>query len=248
MMSRKREIAESFGDRAGYYEQNAGIQLSVAERLAGYLPEITAPRVLEIGAGTGFLSGFLLKKYPEGRFTISDISERMLAVCRGKFKDHANCSFELMDGEYPAACGSFDLVVSSMALQWFGDAEAGLERQRALLSEGGQVFYAMPGPESFREWRQASEAAGVDPGLLDCRAPPGVFAESMERADYADALKFLRSLSQIGAGVPREGYAPSNNLVRACRHFDAHFQGKITWHILYGRLDSSRSRPSRIPE
>lgn len=35
------------------------------------------PCILDIGAGTGLLSAFLMKRYPEASFTLIDISERM---------------------------------------------------------------------------------------------------------------------------------------------------------------------------
>jgi tRNA (cmo5U34)-methyltransferase len=44
--------------------------------------EGTTPRILDIGAGTGFLSELLLTKYPKGSLSLIDISEAMLAIAK----------------------------------------------------------------------------------------------------------------------------------------------------------------------
>ena len=65
MLSRRSaEVATSFGARAGSYELHADLQRGVAERLARLLPPLDAPRVLELGCGTGLLSRHLIERYP----------------------------------------------------------------------------------------------------------------------------------------------------------------------------------------
>ena len=40
------------------------------------------PRILEVGCGTGILTEFLIKKYPNASFEITDISGSMLEECK----------------------------------------------------------------------------------------------------------------------------------------------------------------------
>jgi hypothetical protein len=49
--------------------------------------------------------------------------------------------------------------------------------------------------------------------------------------------------------TPREGYAPlaAGALRRAVRAADETHGGRITWHIVYGRLAASQSSPSISP-
>ncbi len=56
-------------------------------------------------------------------------------------------------------------------------------------------------------------------------------------------------MKAVGGLTPREGYAPLSPgaLRRAIRAADATHGGRITWHIVYGRLTASVSSPSISP-
>ena len=43
------------------------------------------PEILDVGAGTGLLSAFLLEKFPDARLTLMDISENMLEMAKKRF-------------------------------------------------------------------------------------------------------------------------------------------------------------------
>ena len=64
-----------------------------------------------------------------------------------------------------------------------------------------------------------------------------------------DTLGFLRRMKAVGGLTPREGYAalPPGRLRRAIRAADRQHGGRITWHIVYGRLAASQSSPSISP-
>ena len=66
LSNRSAAIAQSFGARAASYEEHADLQRTVAKRLARLLPPLAAPRVLELGCGTGLFSRHLLARYPTG--------------------------------------------------------------------------------------------------------------------------------------------------------------------------------------
>ena len=73
LSNRSAAIAQSFGARAASYEENADLQRTVAKRLACLLPQLAAPRVLELGCGTGLFSRHLLARYPDGAFVFTDL-------------------------------------------------------------------------------------------------------------------------------------------------------------------------------
>jgi malonyl-CoA O-methyltransferase len=69
-----------------------------------------------------------------------------------------------MDGECPdLGDRRFDLIVSSMAVQWFTDLAAGLARLHALLRPGGVLAATTLGAGTFPEWHGLCSAAGVEP-------------------------------------------------------------------------------------
>lgn len=241
---RSAAIADAFGARATSYEEHAGLQREVAARLAGLLPDLTRPRVLELGCGTGLFSRHLVARYPEGRFVLTDAAPAMLAECRHNLAP-ALCSdigFEVMDASRPGGDGPFDLIASSMALHWLSEPAQSLERLRALLAPGGVLLYSALGPESFTEWRAVLNALRLPSGLSELPALPGVIAEERLTPD-ASALAFLKRIKAVGGLTPREGYRPlpPGALRRAIRAADASHGGRIAWHIVYGRMVSNPS-------
>jgi malonyl-CoA O-methyltransferase len=247
------KIAQSFSARAESYESHAGLQSAVAARLAGFLPELTRPRVLELGCGTGLFSRHLVRRYPEGRFVMTDVAPAMIAECRRNLASlsPAQISYEVMDAGQAGGHAGLDLIVSSMTLHWLADPVSSLERLRWLLNPGGLLLYATLGPESFAEWRAGLASCGLESGLAENPPLPGVVDEEKLAPD-ADTLSFLRRVKAVGGFTPREGYRRQSPgaLRRAIRATDSQFGGRVTWHIVYGAVsapEASLSSPSATP-
>jgi malonyl-CoA O-methyltransferase len=250
LSNRSAAIAQSFGARAETYDDHADLQRTVATRLARLLPPLAAPRVLELGCGTGLFSRHLLARYPDGTFLFTDLAPSMVEQCRMNLAGAGGkcVALDIMDAARPTADGPFDLIAMSMTLHWLSDSEAALDALGKRLAPNGVMIYAAIGGESFPEWRNALVAQGLPIGLLDIPDLPGIVDEEKLIVD-ADALGFLRRMKAIGGLTPREGYAPlpAGALRRAVRAADETHGGRITWHIVYGRLVASQSRPSISP-
>jgi malonyl-CoA O-methyltransferase len=247
---RSAAVARSFGARAASYEEHAGLQRAVAERLALLLPPLASPRVLELGCGTGLFSRHLLARYPDGTFVFSDLAPSMVEQCRRNLanRGRGHVSFEVMDAARPAIDGPFDLIATSMTLHWLIDPSATLNTLRQLLAPDGVLVYATIGGKSFPEWRDVLTAQGLPIGLLEIPGLPGIVDEQRLVAD-PDTLGFLRRVKAIGGLTPREGYAhlSAGALRRAIRAADEKHGGRITWHIAYGRMSASQWSPSMSP-
>ena len=90
----KAAVAAAFGAAADTYDDKADVQRAAAERLAQRLSALdlpAAPRVLEIGCGTGLLSR-ALAGMKTSELVISDISEPMVARCRMSARGRAGPS------------------------------------------------------------------------------------------------------------------------------------------------------------
>jgi malonyl-CoA O-methyltransferase len=239
LSGRSAAVAESFGARAADYEAHAGLQRAVADRLALLLPELERPRVLELGCGTGLFSRHLVNRYPQGRFILTDAAPAMIAECRRNLAPArpARIGYEVMDAGEAGGHADLDLIVSSMTLHWLADPVASLERLRRLLAPSGVLLYATLGQESFAEWRAVLAGLSLPSGLADIQALPGIVEEERVVPD-TNALAFLRRMKAVGGLTPREDYAPltPGALRRAIRAADAKHGGRITWHIVYGRL------------
>src|SRR3546814_14322438 len=64
-----------------------------------------------------------------------------------------------MDGEAPIFEGEwFDLILSSLAFQWFDDLGGAVGRLAGLLRPGGSLIFSTLGRGSFARWRSAHAA------------------------------------------------------------------------------------------
>jgi len=250
LSNRSAAIAPSFGARAHTYDDHADLQRTVAEHLARLLPPLAVPRVLELGCGTGLFSRHLLARYPDGTFLFTDLAPSMAEQCRRNLAGLGTkrVSFEVMDAARPTADGPFDLIAMSMTLHWLADPEAALATLRKRLAADGVLIFATIGSKSFPEWRDALDLQGLPIGILDIPDLPGIVDEEELTVDV-DTLGFLCRMKVIGGLTPREGYAPltAGALRRAIRAADKKHGGRITWHIVYGRLAASQSSPSLSP-
>lgn len=240
LSDRLQKIASSFGAKASQYDRYAGLQKVCAAKLAAYFPRMKNPAVLEVGCGTGFVTDYLLRTYPDGVFTITDIAPEMIACCADKYAA-PNVSFSVMDGQSLPKDARYDLIVLGMTAQWFDDPCAVLEMLRGHLMPRGQIIYSAPGAHSFTAWKNIVAGVSVDNGLLTYPEWPGVEARETVMLDYGRVEHFLKSLKDIGAHLPRDG-APILHPValrKACRMYNDRHGGKVEWEIVYGVLQAA---------
>ncbi|XYH94915.1 SDR family NAD(P)-dependent oxidoreductase [Sorangium sp. So ce1128] len=110
-------------------------------------------RVLEVGAGTGGLTAYLVPVLPPDRtrYHFTDISAAFLHTAKEKLAAHRFITFDLLDLEQDPesqgyAAGEYDLVVASDAIHATADLSASLDNLRRLLAPGGvaAIIEAMP--------------------------------------------------------------------------------------------------------
>jgi len=74
------------------------------------------PAILDIGAGTGLLTGMLLEVYPGGCVTLVDVSGQMLRVARNRFQGKGNMRFVTADYRSGDLGGPFDIICSALSI------------------------------------------------------------------------------------------------------------------------------------
>ena len=208
------QVASAF-HHARNYDRHAPVQRAVAEGLAERILALDLPlqaRVLEIGCGTGFLGSALIGRLEYAHYWMTDIAPGMLDRARERFAGCNDISFAQMDGARPTIEGPFDLICSSLAMQWIGDLPKAIARLRALLAPGGRLAFTTLAAGSFAEWRSAY--GDVMPGTPDYPSAEALHAigldVSMETIEqpYQNARDFLAALKAIGAQTPQPGYRP----------------------------------------
>lgn len=73
-------------------------------------------RILDLGAGTGLLTEWIIKKYPKAEYTLVDIADGMLDVAKERFKGLDNISFKVEDYWNGISGGKYDAIISSMSI------------------------------------------------------------------------------------------------------------------------------------
>ena len=105
-------------------------------RLAG-LPE--DGRLLDLGAGTGDLSGEALRQHPSSRPLAADFTPGMLRVGQPRYGDRLDwCAADALRLPFPNA--SFDAVVSGFLLRNVVDLPQALAEQQRVLKPGGRML------------------------------------------------------------------------------------------------------------
>ena len=160
-------------------------------------------RVLDLGAGTGLLSGVVADGFQRSKVTLVDLSVEMLRVARRRFAHlPGRFEFRVMDFARKGLPSGFDVVVSALAIHHLtdGDKRELFEKAHGALVSGGwfvnldQVLGETPEQEaSYEEWwlRRAREAGATDEDLAA--------AFRRMRADKSATLKAqLRWLGEAG--------------------------------------------------
>lgn len=140
------------------------------------LPDRPQLRVLDVGAGTGLLSGLIWAQRPDAQLTLMDVSEAMLAMARQRFAGDSAIDYAMVDFIDDALLGNYDVVVSALALHHTPQPKlkAVFEKIYGALKSGGifinadQVLGNTPENEAAYErvWRAAVVANGITPEVL----------------------------------------------------------------------------------
>lgn len=119
----KRQVAASFSRAAASYDSVAELQRAVGHALMSRLPAALAPRRwLDVGCGTGYFSRALGELLPASQGVALDIAEGMLNHARPLGGAQ---HFIAGDAErLPLATESFQLLFSSLAVQWCANFDA----------------------------------------------------------------------------------------------------------------------------
>lgn len=247
---RKQRISEAFGAAADHYDDHAGPQ-RLAAALVADLAQRQKPggveRILEIGCGTGFLTRDIQARWPGADLVATDIAPEMLgrAAAGGLIAG----TFLPMDGEQPAFEGPwFDLILSSLAFQWFDDMRGAIDRLVGLLRPGGSLIFSTMGARSFARWRAAHAVCGVVagvpdyPSLEDLRAMLAGFGDAFAfdedyPLDCGGGRGLIAHLRGIGAVVPVAGRVPlgAGQLRRVITAFEADGSSD-GYQVIFGRV------------
>lgn len=169
---RTASVRRAFARAAPSYDEHAEIQAVVAAELLNRIRLAGRPvrKIHEIGCGTGRFTLALAEAFPAAELFAIDLCPEMVARtehrCRARPDLAPRISLEVKDAERfaPAERGTYDLIVSSGALQWCRDLAGTFARGGAALAAGGEFHAALFGPETYRELRDVLAREMLPPG------------------------------------------------------------------------------------
>ncbi|MBI4528174.1 MAG: SDR family NAD(P)-dependent oxidoreductase [Deltaproteobacteria bacterium] len=138
-------VEQFYQDSPSFRFYNIAVQKTV-ERLVKHISAGKRIRILEIGAGTGGMTTYVLPKMPADRseYVFSDLSSLFLQRADQKFHDCAFLKSQLLDiQENPLEQlrpHSFDLILASDVLHATADLRASLRNIQTLLSSQGVLI------------------------------------------------------------------------------------------------------------
>ena len=154
-----------------------------------------APRsVADIGCATGDGMRELQRRYPAALPVAIDYARPMLqavqagtpwlARLRRRQPRCVNADVRAL----PLANDSLDLVWSNLMLHWLPDLRPALDELHRVLATGGLLHFAMLGPDTLKELR---EAAGTPPPFLDMHD----IGDMLSAAGFADPVMEMEMLT-----------------------------------------------------
>lgn len=261
----RRAVAQHFSRAAQSYDAAAVLQKEVASRLAERWPlvKMQPQQVMDLGAGTGFLSHQVRQYYADAQLYAVDLSEAMLQQSRAKlcpepswwqklnpFATVDRVAFINADAyQLPFVDNSMDMLVSSLMLQWCDELPKVLAECRRVLRPNGVLFIASLGPDTLKEIRLAWQAVDGEQAehtlnfadLHDLGDALGRVGFSDPVCDvehitltYADATAALKDLKAIGA-------------TNASGQRQKGLMGKAKWNAFLAAYQQQAMPDGRIP-
>ncbi|MBF0255258.1 MAG: malonyl-ACP O-methyltransferase BioC [Gammaproteobacteria bacterium] len=160
------QVRRRFNRAASGYDQLAGLQRQMAERLTERLDyiRIQPQGILDLGCGTGWMTGRLRRRYPKARLLALDFAPAMLAQARrqGSWLRPIHC-LAADARALPLPAQSLDLLISNAMLQWCDDPQAVFAEWLRVLRPGGLLLFTTFGVGTLAELEQAWAAVDRHP-------------------------------------------------------------------------------------
>ncbi|WP_299525042.1 class I SAM-dependent methyltransferase [uncultured Methanobrevibacter sp.] len=142
-------VVNEFNQKAGEYDDERRALIPCFDDFYGIAIDCIDfegdnPKVLDLGAGTGILSQFLLNKYPNAEITLIDLADKMLNEAKKRFEGNDNVYFVCDDYLNHEFDTKFDIVISSLSIHHLtgDDKKLLIEKYVDLLNDGGNFVNA----------------------------------------------------------------------------------------------------------
>lgn len=210
------KIRRSFSDAALQYDVLTGLHKEIGRELLAKASahESNGP-ILDVGMGTGWLTGRLKNYFPDACVVGLDAAKGMIEAAQSRQEDFHIVQADA--GSLPFDQGSFDLVISNLAYQWVGDLSRAFTECHRVLKDDGKLYVTMFGYRTFAELFEALAKTREDGNGLAIVRLAGKeeiaaalnkagfrevrVEEETIRAHFPDMLALVKWIKDIGANA-----------------------------------------------
>jgi malonyl-CoA O-methyltransferase len=263
-------VRQSFDRASGDYEKSAVLQARVGDELLQRLEffQLTPEVVVDLGAGTGRVTGELKRRYHRAQVVALDAAPGMLREARRHMSFFRRFERVCADvRRLPFADACVDIASSNLMLQWCDDLDLAFREVRRVLKPDGLFAFTTLGPDTLRELRAAWAAVDgyshvntfidmhdIGDALVRAGFTEPVLDVERMTLTYPDVLALMRDLKVIGAHNVTAG-RPRGLVGRgALRRLEAAYESArrsgvlpATYEIVYGAAWGSAGKRAASP-
>ena len=225
----------NFGKAASTYDKSATCHKEIANHLAWMIHESfkdSPKNVLDVGAGTGFLTEEFARFFEDVPITLNDISNEMLEVAKSKFQKNNFLQGNAEDIDL----SGYDMVISSMSFQWFNNINFFIEKS---LRYCKKTAFSIPVLGTFRNWYDILDKLNLEPPIVKHKSKDEIlsFCDSIDLSykkfdekeyvmNFSSPKDFMRYFKLIGANIPGHQHSIDSlkKLVSMNNHLEVSYQ------------------------
>lgn len=224
----KQKLQANFSRAARNYDEAAPIQHLAAEKLCEMAAEFIKndSRILDLGAGTGFVAGQILKqvqddgekvRHPElvSGSTFPTIFE--IDISAEMLQQKRPCPTIKIQGDFenlPFKNNSFDILISSYSLQWLSNFEKNFAQFFSLLKPNGIFIFCLPTHGSLKElqaanifnFNQLPKIEELKSALENCGFREILCQSETNYQNFDSGISAIKSLKKIGANYSQKNH------------------------------------------
>jgi len=251
------DVARSFSQSANTYDEAAILQREIGNRLLERLEVIrTSPTAIaDLGAGTGYFTRILEKRYRTARIYSIDKAIGMLQFAKQQAPWFTRERFVAADAvNLPFKDQSMDFIFSNLTLHWCINLNSVFTEIYRILKPGGFFIFSVMGPDTLQElrncWSKVDDYPHVNSFvdmhhigdlLLKTHWSDPVMDMEYITMHYGDLSGLIGDLRMLGAhnsfAGKRKTLTGKKRFKQMVKHYEDYRQDGLlpaTYEIIYG--------------
>jgi malonyl-CoA O-methyltransferase len=259
----KNAISQSFSLAAHSYDKHAFVQQEIAKRLLERLDyiQINPKNILDLGAGTGYITKELAIRFPQANIISLDLSYSMLSYAKNN--QQASTAYLCNDAETLAIKDTcIDFIFSNCTFQWVQNLPGLFKEITRTLTEDGILLFSTFGPDTLIELKKCFakidnykhvnnfvDLHTIGDLMLNCKLTNPVVDMEKILFQYENLPNILNTLKKTGAtnlDLNRNKGCFTKSLIKKLsteyNNYAISSKLPVTFEVIYGHAWGNTSR------